>query len=164
MGKEESTMTACKERLIAYLSENRVPFQTMKHHTAFTAQEVAAEQKVPGKQVAKVVIVTGASKMVMLVMPATYHIDFRKLNVVLGCQDARLAKEEEFQSLFPDCETGAMPPFGNLYDVPVYVDKSLTEDPAIVFNAGSHDETMKVPYVEYARLANPIVAEFALHL
>ncbi len=157
-------MTTCKEKLIAYLIDTHVPFQTMKHHTAFTAQEIAAEQKVPGKQVAKVVIVLADDKTVMLVMPASHRIDFRKLNRVLGCKDARLAKEEEFKGLFPDCDTGAMPPFGNLYDVPVYVDKSLTEDPAIVFNAGTHDETMKVPYADYARLANPIVAEFAMHL
>lgn len=157
-------MSACKEKLIDYFAENRVPFQTMKHRQAFTAQEIAAEQKVPGKQVAKVVMVRADGSLAMLVMPATFRVDFRKLAHVLGCPDPRLAEEKEFANLFPDCSTGAMPPFGNLYNVPVYVDRSLTDDREIVFNAGTHDETMKVPYADYARLAHPIVAEFAVHL
>ena len=157
-------MAACKEKLIAYFADNRVPFQTMKHHQAFTAQEIAAEQKVPGKQVAKVVIVRANGNLAMLVMSASYRIDFRKLPGVLGCQDARLAEEKEFADLFPDCDTGAMPPLGNLYNILVYVDKSLIEDREIVFNAGTHDETMRVRYDDYARLAHPIVADFAVHL
>ncbi len=157
-------MTPCKDRLLAYLKGNNVPFQSMKHHAAFTAQEVAAAQKVPGKQVAKVVIIKADGTMAMLVMPASHRIDFRKLNAILGGKEARLAEEEEFANLFPDCDTGAMPPFGNLYHVTVYVDKSLTEDPEIVFNAGTHTETLKVSYADYSRLANPIVADFAAHL
>lgn len=157
-------MTPCKERLLAYLKGNNVPFQSMKHHTAFTAQEVAAAQKVPGKQVAKVVIIKADATTGMLVMPASYRIDFRRLNAVLGGKEARLAREEEFADLFPDCDTGAMPPFGNLYHVTVYVDKSLTEDAEIVFNAGTHTETLKVSYADYSRLTNPIVADFAAHL
>jgi Ala-tRNA(Pro) deacylase len=156
-------MTPCKDKLLAYLKGNNVPFESIKHHTAFTAQEVAAAQNVPGKQVAKVVIVMAGGTMDMLVMPASYRIDFRRLNAALGGKEARLAEEREFGNLFPDCETGAMPPFGNLYNVPVYVDRSLTEDEEIVFNAGTHTETLKVRYADYARLAKPIVADFAVH-
>jgi Ala-tRNA(Pro) deacylase len=154
----------CKERLEKLLGDNGVMFQEMTHPTAYTAQEIAAEQKVPGKQVAKVVMVMADGKHLMVVIPASYRIDFTKLKSALGAKDIRLAKEEEFSSLFPDCEAGAMPPFGNLYNVPAYVDRVLTEDPEIVFNAGTHRDTMKIAYKDYARLAQPIVADFAVHL
>ncbi len=157
-------MTPCRDRLINYFADNRVPFQTLRHHQAFTAQEVAAEQKVPGKQVAKVVMVKANGNLAMLVLPAIYRINFAALTRVIGCPDVRLAKEPEFAQLFPDCDTGAMPPFGNLYQIPVYVDRSLAEDREIVFNAGTHYETMKVPYGDYARLAQPIITDFAVHL
>lgn len=154
----------CKDKLEKYFHDNGVKFQAMTHATAYTAQDVAAAQKVKGKQVAKVVMVLANAKSVMLVLPASYRIDFAKLKGVLAAKEARLAKEEEFSMLFPDCDPGAMPPFGNLYNVPVYVDKSLTEDPEIVFNAGSHRDTMKIAYRDYARLAQPNVADFATHL
>ncbi len=136
----------------------------MKHHIAYTAQGIAAGQKVPGKQVAKVVMVQVDDGLAMLVLPAIYRIDFRRLVNILGCEGVRLAKEAEFADHFPDCDAGAMPPFGNLYNVPVYVDRTLTEDAEIVFNAGTHDETMKVRYDDYARLAQPIVVGFAIRL
>ena len=154
----------CKEKLEKYFHDNGVGFQAMTHPTAYTAQDVAAAQRVKGKQVAKVVIVLADATAVMLVMPASYRIDFAKLKMALNAKDARLAKEEEFSNLFPDCDTGAMPPFGTLYSVPVYVDRSLTEDPEIVFQAGSHRDTMKITYQDYARLAQPVVADFAMHL
>jgi Ala-tRNA(Pro) deacylase len=154
----------CKAKLEKYFRDNDVKFKAMVHPTAYTAQEVAAAQEVKGKQVAKVVMVLADAKAVMLVMPASYRIDFPKLKSVLKAKEARLAKEEEFSGLFPDCDTGAMPPFGNIYDVPVYVDRSLTEDPEIVFQAGSHRDTMKIAYKDYARLVNPTVAEFVVHL
>ncbi len=157
-------ISTCEERLIQLLTDNNVPFQPLKHHQAYTAQEIAAEQKVPGKQLAKVVMVMAEGQLAMLVMPATHRINFRKLAEVLGCPEVRLAEEKEFSGLFPDCYPGAMPPFGNLYQVPVYVDRSLTEDPEIVFNAGTHSDVLKVRYADYARLVSPIVAEFAMHV
>lgn len=152
----------CKARLAQYFRDNGVAFEAMTHRTAFTAQEVAAAQGVKGKQVAKVVIVYADAKMLMLVMPATCRIDWAKLKGALGAQEARLAQEEEFSGLFPDCDTGAMPPFGIMYDVPVYVDQALTQDPAIVFAAGTHRDTMKIAYKDYARLARPMVANFSV--
>jgi Ala-tRNA(Pro) deacylase len=154
----------CKSRLEQYFRDNGVEFTAMTHHTAYTAQEVAAAQTVSGKHVAKVVMVNADGRIVMLVMPASCRIDFAKLKGVLGAQEARLAKEAEFSGLFPDCDTGAMPPFGNLYKVPVYVDRVLTEDPEIVIQAGTHRDSMKIAYKDYARLAQPVVADFATHL
>jgi Ala-tRNA(Pro) deacylase len=112
--------------------------------------------------VAKVTMVNADATIVMLVMPASHRIDFPKLKEALGAKEAHLAKEEEFAKLFPDCETGAMPPFGILYNVQLYVDRSLTEDPEIVFQAGSHRDTMKIAYKDYARLDQPRVDEFAV--
>ncbi len=154
----------CQERLAQYFRDNGVAFQAMTHRIAYTAQEVAAAQDVKGKQVAKVVIVCADSKMVMLVVPAPYRIDWARLKAVLSAQDVRLAREEEFSSLFPDCHTGAMPPLGILYNVPVYVDRTLTQDPAIVFSAGTHRNTMKIAYKDYARLVRPVVADFSVLL
>ena len=154
----------CKTRLEQYFRDNGVGYQIMTHPVAYTAQEVAAAQRVPGKQVAKVVIVLADGKAVMLAQPANSRIDFAKLKDVLGAQEVRLARENEFSDLFPDCDTGAMPPFGNLYDVPVYVDRALSEDVEIVFQAGTHRETMRITYQDYARLARPTVADFATQL
>ena len=150
----------CQAKLEKYFRENGVHYQTLSHPPAYTAQEIAAAQHVPGKQVAKVVMVTANSRPVMLVLPASHHIDFRKLGEALGMKKVRLAHEREFESLFPDCDLGAMPPFGNLYGVRVCADETLAEDTEIVFQAGAHDTTMKIAYSDFVRLANPIVADF----
>lgn len=153
-------MTACRERLIDYLKQNGVAFSTTPHRTAYTAQEVAAIEHVPGKLVAKVVMAITARGPLMLVLPATRRVNLDALRRVLGDATVRLAREEEFAPLFPDCEVGAEPPFGNLYGVPVVVDRSLTEDPIIVFRDGSHRETMQIAYADYERLVQPEVKEF----
>jgi Ala-tRNA(Pro) deacylase len=101
--------------------------------------------------------------MVMLVLPASYRVDMKKLKGILNCKKVGMAKEEEFQELFPDCEIGAMPPFGNLYNLEVWVDQVITEDEFIVFQAGSHVETLKIKYSDYARLVNPRVGDFSAH-
>ena len=154
----------CKERLEAYLRENKVPFQVVHHPLAYTAQEVAAAEHVPGKALAKVVMAFANGKMVMLSLPAPWRVNLDKAAAALGVKETRLAHEEEFAAAFPDCEVGAMPPFGNLYDVPVYVDKALTEDDTIVFNAGTHTDTISMKYADFERLVKPIVAEFGHHL
>jgi Ala-tRNA(Pro) deacylase len=144
-----------------YLRENGVGFEVLAHSQAFTMQEVAAALHVPGDQVAKVVIVCAGDEMAMLVLPAPYRLNIDKARALLGVEDARLAKEKEFADLFPDCATGAMPPFGNLYDVPVYVDQTLAAEPDIVFRIGTHSESMKIAYADFGRLAQPTVGEFA---
>jgi Ala-tRNA(Pro) deacylase len=159
-GKEANEM-GCKDRLEEYLRENRVPFEAQQHPRAVAAQEVAASEHIPGKMLAKTVMVLAGGEMVMLALPAPYQVDLEKAAVALGANDARLAEEEEFENTFSDCEIGAMPPFGNLYDVPVYVEESLAEDEVIVFRAGTHTETMSVSYADFERLVEPTVAEFA---
>jgi len=144
-----------------YLRENGVGFEVMVHSQAFTMQEVAAALHVPGNQVAKVVIVCSDDKKAMLVLPAPYRLNIEKARALLGAKKARLAKEDEFADLFPDCATGAMPPFGNLYDVPVYVDQALAGESDIVFRIGTHRESMKVAYADFARLVEPTVGDFA---
>ena len=151
----------CRERMEKYLRENGVSFQVETHDQAFTMQEVAAALHVPGNQVAKVVIVCADKDKVMLVLPAPYRMNVDLVRDLVGAKEIRLAKEEEFADLFPDCATGAMPPFGNLYGVPVYVDRSMAEEPDMVFRIGTHRETMKVTYADFARLAQPVVGDFS---
>jgi Ala-tRNA(Pro) deacylase len=102
-------------------------------------------------------------KMVMLALPAPYRVDTAKATAALGAKEVHLAQEGDFAAAFPDCEVGAMPPFGNLYGIPVYVDKALAEDETIVFRAGTHTDTMSLKYVDFERLVKPTVAEFARH-
>jgi Ala-tRNA(Pro) deacylase len=152
---------ACRERLEAYLRENGVPFEVQHHPRAVTAQEVAAAEHVPGRMLAKVVMVSAVGEMAMLSLPAPYQVDLEKAAKMLGAQEARLSEEEEFEGAFPDCEVGAMPPFGNLYGLPVYVEEALAEDETIFFRAGTHTDTMSVGYADFERLVEPTVGEFA---
>jgi Ala-tRNA(Pro) deacylase len=151
----------CKERLEAYLRENKVPFQVAHHPSAYTAQEVAAAEHIPGKMLAKVVIAFASGKMVMLVLPASLRVSPAEAGAALGVKELRLAHEGEFAPVFPDCELGAMPPFGNLYGLPVSVDKALAEDETIVFNAGTHTDTISMTYADFERLVRPTVADLA---
>jgi Ala-tRNA(Pro) deacylase len=150
----------CRERLEGYFNENRVAFEVMTHEETFTMQEVAAALHVPGGQVAKVVMVWADGKIVMLVVSSPDRLDFANAGTLLGAEKVRLAKEEEFGDLFPDCAVGGMPPFGNLYGVPVYINKALTEEEDILFRVGTHTEVMKIAYRDFARLAQPKVGEF----
>jgi Ala-tRNA(Pro) deacylase len=153
----------CKDELEAYLRDNRVPFQVQHHALAYTAQEVAAAEHVPGRMLAKVVMVFADGELTMLVLPAPSRVDQGKAASALGAAEVRLAREEEFAERFPGCEVGAMPPFGNLYDLPLLVDAALAEDETIVFEAGTHTDTMSMKYADYERLVGPRVAEFAHH-
>lgn len=152
---------ACKDQLEHYLREQGVSFQAQQHPIAYTAQDVAAKEHVPGKLVAKVVVVFADTRPVMLVLPAPYRVDLNRIGQALGSKEVRLADEVELRALFPDCDVGAMPPFGALYQLPVYVDQSLEEDEYIVFPVGSHTETMRLAYADFARLAKPTVTGFA---
>jgi len=156
-------MTILK-KLKDYLEKNQVRYEVGYHERVYTSQEIAAAMHVPGKELAKVVMVKADGKMVMLVLPASYRVDTKKLKKVLQCKRLWIAKEKDFEELFPDCEVGAMPPFGNLYNLEVWVDKVLTEDEFIVFRAGTHVETLKIKYNDYVRLVNPRMGDFSLHL
>jgi Ala-tRNA(Pro) deacylase len=155
---------AARQRLERYLREEGVSFETMIHSLAYTAQEVAAAQHTPGRQLAKVVLVDADGQLVMLVLPASFRVDFPKLKSVLDAKKVRLATEEQFAGNFTDCEVGAMPPFGNLYGLPVYVDESLAKVRDIVFKAGSHSTSVKMKYADYEKLAQPKTVDLAVHL
>jgi len=145
-----------------YLDLKKVPYEHHVHRTAYTAQEVADEERVSGMMVAKTVVVKAGSHFVMAVLPAPMKVDVATLEAALGVKELRLATELEFKGLFPDADVGAMPPFGNLYGIPVYVEESLTRDPEIVFNAGTHQDTIRMKYADFARLVEPKVYSFAL--
>lgn len=148
-------------KLTKYLDAQDVKYVRIGHSAAYTAQEIAESAHIPGKELAKTVMVLVDDTMAMAVLPATHHVDVFLLRDNIGADDVRLASEEEFQNLFPNCEVGAMPPFGNLYGLPVYVCNSLAEDEQIAFNAGSHHELVQLKYSDFARLAKPIVANFS---
>lgn len=147
-------------RLQEFLDANRIHYDVLDHHEAYTAPEVAHTLHVPGKMLAKVVIVNADGKLLMAVLPSNWQVDLARLQEVLGARHVRLASEAEFQGLFPDCETGTMPPFGNLYGLNVYVDQCLTEDEEIVVPAGFHSRALKLRYEDFARAVQPKVAEF----
>ncbi|MCK4654514.1 MAG: YbaK/EbsC family protein [Candidatus Cloacimonetes bacterium] len=150
------------KKLKDFLNSHKVKYMTIKHSTAYTTQEIAASAHIPGKEMAKTVIIKVDGKMAMAVLPASNKIDFALLKKSIGAKDIQLASEQEFEYTFPQCDVGAMPPFGNLYDMEVYVAESLTEDEEITFNAGSHSELMKVAYKDFERLVNPKIVKFSL--
>ena len=145
------------DRLKKYLEENHVRFVTIRHSPAFTAQEIAALAHVPGKEVAKTVMVKLDGTMAMVVLPAPDHVSANRLKEFSGAKEVELASEEEFADIFPHCEVGAMPPFGNLWDMEVFVDQRLREDEQIVFNAGNHTELVRLSYAEFERLVKPTI-------
>ena len=151
-------------RLKSYLDKNGVNYHVFYHQRVYTAQEVAAAQHVSGKELAKVVMVKVDSELMMMVLSASFMVDMEKLKKFFRGKGVKLAREEDFQGLFPDCEIGAMPPFGNLYNLEVCVDTVLAEQPHIVFQAGSHVETIRIAYKNFANLVRPKVMEFAIHL
>ncbi len=147
------------KELETYLDENKIKYQAITHSVAYTAQEIAALEHVPGKKMAKVVMVKKDGKPIMTVLPAMYRVDLDRLSEVLG-GPVELETEKEFSGLFPGCETGAEPPFGNLFHIEVWVDTTLTENDEIVFNAGTHKETIGMRYEDFARLVQPRAASF----
>lgn len=147
-------------RLQEYLGNHHVHYEVLGHQEAYTAPEIAHTLHVSGKMFAKVVIVKADGRFVMVVLPSNWQVDFKRVKEVLRARHVRLATEAEFEGLFPDCEIGTMPPFGNLYGVGVYVDQSLTEDEAIVFQAGTHLGAIKLRYEDFDNLVHPKVAEF----
>ena len=148
-------------KLKRFLDENRVRYVSIQHSPAYTAQETAASAHIPGQELAKTVIVQIDGTMAMAVLPSTTMLNLEQLRQTAGAQAVALASEEEFKSTFPDCEIGAMPPFGNLYGLKVYADKSLAEDEQIAFNAGSHAELIRLAYRDFERLVGPEVAELS---
>lgn len=143
-----------------YLDQNQVSYEVTSHPEAYTSQEVAATLHKTGKRLAKVVMVKAGDKLVMCVLPAHELIDIGRLEQILGSKQVRLATEEEFKAICSDCEVGAMPPFGNLYNVPVYLDERLAQYDKFYFEAGSYTEIVTMSMDDYRRLVSPQVALF----
>jgi Ala-tRNA(Pro) deacylase len=147
--------------LQAFLDSHQVKYVTIRHSSAFTAQEIAASAHIPGKQLAKSVIVNLDGKLAMAVLPASDKVDFERLKAGARARTVALANEQDFQDRFPECEVGAMPPFGNLYGLDVWVAARLAEDEEIAFNAGDHTELIRMAYRDFDRLVQPKVRQFS---
>ncbi len=148
------------QKLKQFLDENHVKYVSIQHSLAYTAQEVAASAHVPGVEMAKTVMMKVDGVMAMAVLPATAMVRVEKLREAIGVRAVELASERDFRDLFPGCETGAMPPFGNLYGMNVYAAAKLAEDENIAFNAGSHTELVRLSFNDYRRLVKPIIIDF----
>ena len=148
-------------QLKEYLDRYHTKYMMIAHSPAYTAQEIAATAHVPGRELAKTVIVKLDGKMAMAVLPASFQVDLALLKEATGAKTVELASEAEFKDLFPDCEIGAMPPFGNLYGMPVYAAQTLAEDEEIVFNSGTHRELIRMAYEEFSKLVQPKVVRFS---
>jgi Ala-tRNA(Pro) deacylase len=153
-------MMQIPRKLLDLFEQNHVQYELLQHPEKFTAQELAESDHVKGRHYAKVVMIKAGNEQLMTVVPADHRVDLGELEQIIG-KPATLADERDFQSLFPECAVGAMPPFGNLYNVRTLVDKSLAEDEWIVFEAGTHTDAVKMSYADYQRLAKPEVADFA---
>jgi len=147
-------------KLKKFLDEHEIKYVTISHSPAYTAQEIAESAHIPGKEMAKTVIVELDGEMAMAVLPANRKIILQDLREITGCDKVRFASEDAFKEKFPDCETGAMPPFGQLYDMDVYVAESLCDNEEIAFNAGSHTEIIKMAYKDFERVVEPEVMAF----
>lgn len=149
------------DKLKDFLDSSKIKYTTISHSPAYTAQQVAASAHIPGKEMAKTVVVKLDGKIAMAVLPASYKVDFDLLKQAVGASKVELASEQEFKDMFPGCEVGAMPPFGNLYGLDVFVAESLTEDEEIAFKACSHKELIRMAFKDYEKLAKPKVIKFA---
>ena len=152
------------QKLKEFLDSHNIKYVTISHSRAFTAQETAATVHVPVKELVKTVMVKINGKMAMAVLPASCKVDFDLLKKATRAATIEIASEKEFKDLFPDCEIGAMPPFGNLYGMDVFVAESLTEDKEIAFNAGSHRELVKMAYKDFERLVKPKIVKFSVEI
>lgn len=151
------------KQLTDCLNEYKVPYEILRHSEAVTAQRIAQAEHIKGRHQAKVVMLKSADQYFMVVLSADHHMDMEKIERAIG-KPLSLARENEFKSLFPDSVIGAMPPFGNLYGLPTYVDKYLAEQDFIVFEAGTHTDAVKMSYTDYAKIVKPTVGDLAIKL
>jgi Ala-tRNA(Pro) deacylase len=145
-------------RLKELFDDAKVSYEVYNHPLAYTAQEIAARQHFSGKEMAKVVMIEVDDRLIMGVIPGSQKINLNTVKASLGAKQVRLATEDEFISRFPECEIGAMPPFGHLFGLPVFVDPALEKDDVIYFNAGNHVQTVRLSYKDFARLVKPQIA------
>ncbi len=150
------------EKVKSYLDEKRIPYETIHHRRDYSAQKTAADTHTPGKAFAKTVILAADNKFYMMVLPAMYKIDFQKVQRELRAKEVRLATESEVSGFCTGCEVGAMPPFGAFYKLPVYVSHYLPEDALVTFNAGTHEDVMRMSYRDYEKLVQPLIMNFTI--
>jgi Ala-tRNA(Pro) deacylase len=150
------------KKIREFLDQNHIRYVTIQHSRAYTAQEVAESAHISGRDLAKTVMVKVDGKMAMAVLPASFKVDFDLLREAIGTADVELATEKEFKNQFPECEVGAMPPFGNLYGMDVYMASGLHEEDEIAFNAGSHTELIRLRFRDYERLVAPTIIQFSV--
>jgi len=151
-------------QITEYLDQKKVKYQVCSHRPAFTAQQIAAEEHVSGMDVAKPVIVQADGKYYMCVLPACCKVDLEMLRGHLRAGEVQLADEKEMAKLFPDCELGAEPPFGNLFNLPTIMDDTLGKDGFIVCQSGKHDQAVRINLQDYEKLVHPKVVHFSYHL
>jgi Ala-tRNA(Pro) deacylase len=144
-----------------FLDRNHIQYMVISHSVAYTAQGIAALTHIPGKELAKTVMIMADGRLAMAVVPASFRVDLYRLKKYLGAGTVELASEYEFRDRFPDCETGSMPPFGNLYGMDVFADQSLAEDEEIAFNAGSHRELVRMRFADFRNLVKPALMPLA---
>ncbi len=150
------------EKLRQFLDANNIKYELLSHSRAYTAQEIASRAHIPGQELAKTVMLKIDNELAMAVLPASEHVDVAAIKAAIIAQEVRLATEFEFKDSFPNCEVGAMPPFGNLYGMRVFVDEDLAKDEEIAFNAGSHTELMRLAYEDFVRLVKPQMMKFSM--
>ena len=150
------------KRITQYLKKEKIKYKTLKFKPAYTAQEIAASAHIPGRQLAKTVMVELDGEMAMAVLSAAYQIDFKELKKALGVKKTKLSTEKDFEDYLPDCELGSTPPFGNLYDMKVIVDKKLTAEETIAFCSGTPNELIQLAYQDLEKLVQPEVLEFSV--
>ena len=151
-------------RVTEFLDKSAVPYQISEHPPTFTAQQMAAVEHEPGQFVAKPVIIKADGEYMMCVLSASYKIDLGELKDQLGANSVELAEETQIGKIFDDCELGAEPPFGNLYDMPTVMDKALESDDHITFQAGTHEKAVSMSMDEYRKLVKPKVLDFSYHV
>ncbi len=149
------------KKMKKFLDEHGIKYVTFQHSPAYTAQEIAQSAHIPGKNLAKIVMLRVDDRLAMAVVPASHQVNLESLKDAANANMVELANEQEFKGMFPDCETGAMPPFGNLYDMSVFVSEALAEDEAIAFNAGTHTELVGLAYRDFERLVQPKLGNFS---
>lgn len=148
-------------RLKEYLDKNNIKYIEISHSPSYTAQEIAESVNVPGDELAKTIIVRADGSYSVVVLPASHRINFDFLKLKMGAKEVRLADEAEIEGIFPDCEVGAMPPFGNLYGLPVYVSSVFLSRDEITFNAGTHSDVIRMKYEDFERIVNPVIESFS---
>ena len=148
------------KKMKKFLDEHGIKYVTFQHSPAYTAQEIAQSAHIPGKNLAKIVMLRVDDRLAMAVVPASHQVNLESLKDATNANMVELANEQEFKGMFPDCETGAMPPFGNLYNMNVFVSEALAEDEAIAFNAGTHTELVGLAYRDFERLVQPKLGNF----